>query len=136
MSDAHNDPSFLLTTSPPGRSQGRLAVCVLVVLVGPLLITAPFARVPLTNTEVLLPAYAGAVFVIELITSALLLALFSIQRSRAVLAISIGYLFSGLMVVPWALTFPGVFTSLGLSSEEHTSDLQSLMRLSSAVFCL
>src|SRR3546814_16014567 len=91
MSDAHNDPSFLLTTSPPGRSQGRLAVCVLVVLVGPLLITAPFARVPLTNTEVLLPAYDGAVFVIELITSALLLALFSIQRSRAVLALSIGY---------------------------------------------
>src|SRR3546814_5925772 len=79
-----------------------------------LLITAPFARVPLTNTEVLLPAYAGAVFVIELITSALLLALFSIQRSRAVLALSIGYLFSGLLVVPWALTFPGAFTSLGL----------------------
>src|SRR3546814_8130170 len=106
MSDAHNDPSFLLTTSPPGRSQGRLAVCVLVVLVGPLLITAPFARVPLTNTEVLLPAYAGAVFVIELITSALLLALFSIQRSRAV------------------------------RSEEHTSELPSLMRISYAVFCL
>src|SRR3546814_1294676 len=120
MGDAHNDPSFLLTTSPPGRSQGRLAVCVLVVLVGPLLITAPFARIPLTNTEVLLPAYAGAVFVIELITSALLFALFSIQRSRAVLALSIGYLFSGLMVVPWALTF---------RSEEHTSELQSLMRI-------
>src|SRR3546814_15843279 len=83
MSDAHNDPSFLLTTSPPGRSQGRLAVCVLVVLVGPLLITAPFARVQLTNTAVLLPASAGPVFVIELITSALLLALFSIQRSAS-----------------------------------------------------
>src|SRR3546814_4268526 len=87
LSDAHNVPSFLCSTSPPCRSQWRLAFCVLVVLVGPLLITSSFARVPLTNTEVLLPAYVGAVFVIELITSALLLALFSIQRSRAVLAL-------------------------------------------------
>src|SRR3546814_18339172 len=99
MSDAHNDPSFLLTTSPPGRSQGRLAVCVLVVLVGPLLITAPFARVPLTNTDVLLPAYAGAVFVIDLIPSALLLALFSFKRSRAVRALSLCHLFSCLFAV-------------------------------------
>lgn len=72
VSDAQSDLPFLLTTSPPSRSQGRLAVCVLLVLVAALLVTAPFARVPLTNTEVLLPSYAGAVFVIELITSALL----------------------------------------------------------------
>ena len=78
------DP-FLLTTSPPSRSQWQLAICMLVILVAALLVTAPFARIPLKNTEVLLPAYAAAVFVNELITSALLLALFSVQRSRAVL---------------------------------------------------
>ena len=137
-SDAQEDPSFLLTTSPPGRGQERLAACVLVVLVVPLLITAPFARVPLTNTEVLLPAYAGAVFVIELITSALLFALFSIQRSRAVLALSIGYLFSGLMVVPWALTFPGVFASLGLPDAglQSTALIATLRRLGFPLFVL
>src|SRR3546814_6286229 len=39
----------------------------------------------------------------------------------------------------WGL-LPGPFytpeTSLGLRSEEHTSELQSLMRISYAVFCL
>src|SRR3546814_5425975 len=105
---------FLLTTSPLIQSQKRLAVGVLMVLVAALLVAAPFARIPLANTEVLLPAYAAAICVNELITSALLLALFSVQRSRALLALSIGYLFSGLMVVPWALTFPGVFAPLGL----------------------
>jgi hypothetical protein len=88
--ETQDDQLLLLSTSPPTRTQWRLAVCVLGVLIGALLVTAPFARVPLTNTEVLLPAYAAAVFVNELITSALLLALFSVQRSRAVLVLSIG----------------------------------------------
>lgn len=138
MSDAQSDLPFLLTTSPPSRSQGRLAACVLLVLVAALLVTAPFARVPLTNTEVLLPAYAAAVFVNEVITSALLLALFSVQRSRAVLVLSIGYLFSGLMVVPWALTFPGVFASLGLldAGLQSTASIATLRRLGFPLFVL
>jgi signal transduction histidine kinase len=107
-------------------------------LVGALLVTAPFARVPLTNTEVLLPAYAAAVFVNELITSALLLALFSVQRSRAVLALSIGYLFSGVMVLPWALTFPGVFASLGFLDPglQSTAAIATLRRLGFPIFVL
>ncbi len=138
MTDAQSNLPFLLTTSPPSRTQWRLAVCVLLVLVAALLVTAPFARVPLTNTEVLLPAYAGAVFVIELITSALLLALFSIERSRAVLALSIGYLFSGLMVVPWVLTFPGVFVSLNLpdAGMQSTAWIATLRRLGFPLFVL
>jgi len=138
MSDAKSDLPFLLTTSPPSRSQGRLAVCVLLVLVSALLVTAPFARVPLTNTEVLLPAYAAAAFVNEVITSALLLALYSVQRSQAVLVLSIGYLFSGLMVVPWALTFPGVFASLGLldAGLQSTASIAALRRLGFPLFVL
>lgn len=135
---AREDHLFLLTTSPASRDQWRLAVVVLVVLVAALLVTAPFARVSLTNTEVLLPAYAAAVFVNELITSALLLALFSVQRSPAVLVLSIGYLFSGLMVVPWALTFPGVFTSLGLPDTglQSTASIATLRRLGFPLFVL
>src|SRR3546814_15506816 len=97
---------FLLTTSPLSQSQKRLAVGVLLVLVAALLVAAPFARIPLANTEVLLPAYAAAIFVHALITSALLLALFSVQRSRALLALSICFLFSALLIVPLALPSP------------------------------
>jgi signal transduction histidine kinase len=136
--DTREDHPFLLTTSPPSRSQWRLAICVLVILVAALLVTAPFARIPLKNTEVLLPAYAAAVFVNELITSALLLALFSVQRSRAVLTLSIGYLFSGLMVVPWALTFPGVFGSIGIVDVgmQSTASIAALRRLGFPLFVL
>jgi signal transduction histidine kinase len=111
---------------------------VLVILFGALMVTAPFSRILLKNTEVLLPAYAAAVFVNELITAALLLALFSVERSRAILALSIGYLFSGVMVLPWALTFPGVFTSLGLPDAglQSTASIATLRRLGFPLFVL
>jgi signal transduction histidine kinase len=110
----------------------------LVVVAGALLVTAPVARVPLANTEMFLPAYAAAIFLNELITAVLLLALFSVQRSRAVLVLSIGYLFSGLMVVPWALTFPGVFASLGLPEPglQSTASIATLRRLGFPLFVL
>ncbi|MDX2263411.1 MAG: MASE4 domain-containing protein [Hyphomicrobiales bacterium] len=137
-SDAREEHPFPLTMSAPSRDQQRLAASVLVILVVALLITAPFARIPLKNTEVLVPAYAAAVFVNELITAALLLALYSVQRSRALLALSIGYLFSGMMVLPWALTFPGVFTSLGLPDTglQSTAAIATLRRLGFPIFVL
>src|SRR4029077_10989023 len=39
---------------------------------------------------------------------------FSILCSRALLVLSSGYLFNALIVIPWALTFPGVFAPSGL----------------------
>jgi hypothetical protein len=38
----------------------------------------------------------------------------AILRSRAFLAIASGYLFAACIVIPWMLTFPGVFTPGGL----------------------
>jgi len=110
----------------------------LAVLVAALLAAAPFARMPLANTEALLPAYAAAVFFIDLTTAALLLALFSVQRSRAVLVLSVGYLFSGVMILPWALTFPGVATLLGLPDVglQATAAIAAFRRLGFPLFVL
>ncbi|EWY40744.1 histidine kinase [Skermanella stibiiresistens SB22] len=128
---------FLLSTASPTRNQRRFALCVLAVLVGALLVTAPFARIQFSDTEILVPAYASAVLIIELITSVMLLALFSVQNSRAVLVLAIGYLFSGLMVVPWALTFPGAFTAFGLDAGmQATASIAALRRLGFPVFVL
>jgi hypothetical protein len=93
IADPANDYRFLLSTSPPSRNQTRLAALVLLLLFVALVITVPFARKPLANTEVMLPAYAAAVLVNKVITAALLLALFSVQRSPAILILSVGYPF-------------------------------------------
>ena len=60
------------------------------------------------------PAYATAMFVCDSITAILLFAQFSILRSRAILVIASGYLFAALILIPWILTFPGVFVAGGL----------------------
>ena len=137
VSDPQHDHPFLLSTSPPARNQERLAACLVGALICVLLIVAPFARQPLAKTEILVPAYGAAIMVNELITAALLLALFSVHRSRAVLVLAAGYLFSGLLVVPWALTFPGVFATLDLDAGlQSTAAIAALRRLGFPVFVL
>ena len=125
-----SDEPFLLSKLPPSPEQKRLAIGVVLALLLASAITTPFARIQLTDTEALLPAYAAAVLVNELITSVLLLALFSVQRSRAVLALAIGYLFSGLMVVPWSLSFPGVLPATDLDTGvQSTASVAALRRI-------
>jgi signal transduction histidine kinase len=130
-SDPPPDHAFLPSTLPPSRQQKRFAIRVLLVLLLALLITAPFAQIPLANTDILLPAYATAVLVNDLITAALLFALYSVQPSRALLALSIGYLFAALTVIPWALTFPGVFAPSGLlgSGLQSTASIAAVRRV-------
>ncbi|WGF90270.1 ATP-binding protein [Marinivivus vitaminiproducens] len=96
-----------------------------------LLLTAPFARLPVPSSEPFMAAYASAVFVTEIATAALLLGLFSVQRSLALLALASAYLFSGLLVVPWALTFPGVFAPDGLlgAGLQSTATIAALRRI-------
>jgi signal transduction histidine kinase len=138
MSEMPDDQEFLVSTVPPSPYQTRLATWVLLVLLLALIATVPFARVPLNNTEVLLPAYATAVLMSELITSALLFVLFSIQRSRALLVLAIGYLFAALMIAPWVLTFPGVFATSGLLDArlQGTAFIAAVRRVGFPLFVL
>jgi signal transduction histidine kinase len=53
-------------------------------------------------------------FVTDAITAILLYAQFSILRSRAILVIASGYLFTALLIVPYVLAFPGVLAPNGL----------------------
>src|SRR5262245_29008642 len=64
--------------------------------------------------DAFIPTYATALFVTDLITAVLLFAQLSIVRSRALAVLASGYLFAALMVIPWMLTFPGVFAPDGL----------------------
>lgn len=109
-----NEYPLLISTLPASSRQKRGAALILAALIVPLAFTLPYAEIPLSGTGILLPAYATAVLVNDLITATLLLAMYAVQPSRALLALSVCYLFAGLSVIPWVLTFPGVFSETGL----------------------
>jgi Membrane-associated sensor, integral membrane domain len=106
---------FVLSSFAPTRAQTRLAFAVILVLIVASAIAAgPLSTLHPPRIDAFVPAYAMALFVIDLITATVLFAQSSILRSLALLALANGYLFAGLIVLPWMLTFPGVFTTGGL----------------------
>ena len=112
---APEEQHFILSNLSPSLAQKRLALSVALLLLVAFFITAgPLAKVQLARIDAFIPAYATAMFVNDLITAVLLFAQFSILRSRALLVIASGYLFTALVVIPWVLTFPGVFAPGGL----------------------
>lgn len=75
---------------------------------------APFAATPLPRFSAFIPFLNATILVTDLITAILLFAHFSIYRSPALLVLASGYLFTSLIVIPHALTFPGTFSPTGL----------------------
>jgi hypothetical protein len=107
--------NFILSSLSPSRAQRRLALAVVLVLLVALFISeGPLSTTQTPRIDAFVPAYATAMFVTDLITAVLLFAQFSILRSPALLAISSGYVFTALILIPWTLTFPGIFTPGGL----------------------
>ncbi len=102
---------IFLSSLSPGPAQKRLALAFVLGLFAIfLLITAgPLSGVRLGRVDAFVPAYATAMFVCDSITAILLFVQFSILRSRAILVIASGYLFTALILIPFVLGFPGVF---------------------------
>jgi len=112
---APEEQDFILSSLSPSLAQKRLALgVVLGLLVAFFTIAVLLSKVQLARIDAFVPIYASAMFVNDSITAVLLFAQFSILRSRALLAISSGYLFTAFTLVPWTLTFPGVFAPSGL----------------------
>jgi signal transduction histidine kinase len=105
---------FLLAALPPSKRQIGLALGIVVALVVAFGATAPFASTQLPRVDGFIPALETAIVFADLTTSALLFAQFSIVRRSALLVLASGYLFTGLIVIPHALTFPGAFAPTGL----------------------
>jgi signal transduction histidine kinase len=112
---APEEADFTISSLSPSLAQKRLALgVVLVLLVVFVIIAWPLSSVQMVRIVPFVPIYATAMLVNDSITAVLLFAQFSILRSRALLAISSGYLFTAFILVPWLLTFPGVFAPSGL----------------------
>jgi signal transduction histidine kinase len=100
---------FVLTRRLPGPAQKQLALgVVLVSLVVLFIIIGPLAGMQSRPVEAFVPANLTAMFVNNSITAVLLFAQFSILRTRALLVIANGYVFTALIMIPYVLTFPNV----------------------------
>src|SRR5215211_5005997 len=119
---AQEERSFVLSDLPPSPGQKRLALVIVLGLITALyLVLGPFGGIQLGVVHSFVAVYTTATFVTDSITAILLYAQFSILRSRAILVIASGYLFTALLIVPYVLAFPGVMAPNGVVGGLQTS---------------
>ena len=111
MGDERN---IFLSTMPASRGDRKAAVVVVGISVALFACALPFAGVPLTPVPAFVASYQSALAINDLITAVLLFSQFAILRSRALLLLTSGYLFTAMAAVVHALTFPGLFAPGGL----------------------
>ena len=106
---------FIVSSLPPSQTQKRLALVVLLGLLAIVfVVTGPLSRLRTSPVPAFLPIYVTTMIAANSITAILLFTQFVILRSRATLVIAIGYGFTALVLVPYLLTFPGLFGATGV----------------------
>ncbi len=109
-----DEPIFVLSTLPAGPAQRRLASVVVLASLVVAVAAIPFVRLPMPRVVAFVPSYEAALIINDLFTAVLLFGQFSIGRSRALLLLANGYLFTTLIEIAHALSYPGVFSESGL----------------------
>ena len=105
---------LLLASLPPSRLQTQLARGIVATMLVLFVVTVRYVNVPLPRVDAFIPIHAITTLLNDLITAILLFSQYSIERRRTLLVLASGYLFTSLIVIPWALTFPGLFAPAGL----------------------
>jgi two-component system, sensor histidine kinase and response regulator len=108
------EQTLLLSMLPAGPAERRFALAAVLVSLAVFVAVVPFARMPLPGIRAFIPGYEAALVVTDLSTAALLFGQFAIARSRALLVLASGYVFTALMCVVYGLSFPGLFAHAGL----------------------
>jgi hypothetical protein len=106
-------PAVSLAQQPATSRQQRFVLAVAVLQLVACLVISSFPTL-LPRIDGFIPAILAIVFVADFITSVLLFQHSSSIASRALFVLANGYLFSALIVIPHALTFPGAFAPKGL----------------------
>jgi signal transduction histidine kinase len=113
-SRASEERRVSLSTLPAERNERRLALGVVLISAAIFLAAVPFAKIPLGPVPAFIPIYQSGLAINDVITTVLLLGQFVFLRSRSLLVLAAGYLFTALMAIAHMLTFPGVFAPTGL----------------------
>ena len=105
---------IFLSTMPATRGHRKAALAVVSVSAVLFAGAVPFAGVPLTPVPAFVAGYQSALAINDLITAVLLFSQFAILRWRALLLLASGYLFTAMVAIVHALTFPDLFAPDGL----------------------
>ncbi|MCK1652453.1 PAS domain S-box protein [Bradyrhizobium sp. 149] len=113
VSETTDRNTFLSTlpATPKDRSAALAIVGVSSILFA---VAVPFAGIPLLPVPAFVASYQSALVVADIVTAVLLLSQFAVLRTRALLVLATGYLFTAAAAVVHALTFPGLFSPTGL----------------------
>jgi hypothetical protein len=109
-----DDSRLSVASVPATHRQRKIALAFTVGVASAGFLIAWIGRVPLPRSEGFIPGVQGVIAAVEFITAVLLFAQYATERSRALLLLAAGYLFTALIVVAHALTFPGAFSPTGL----------------------
>src|SRR6266496_2537353 len=105
---------WLVSFLPPSPTLRRAALAVSTFLLVAFVIAILFAEVMLPRLNIYIPLLATVMFLNDVITASLLLVQFSIARSRTLLVLANGYLFTALVAAVYGLVWPGAFHPTGL----------------------
>ncbi|MGA9299956.1 MAG: PAS domain S-box protein [Bradyrhizobium sp.] len=112
--EAGDDRNIFLSTLPATARDRKIAFGVVAVSAIFFSATLPFSRVQLPAVPAFVASYQSALAINDLITTILLLSQFSLLRSRSLLVLASGYLFTAVAALLHGLTFPNLFATSGL----------------------
>ena len=120
MADPRSSP-LLLSVLPPSTGHRRGALAASLVLLAGFLATLPFAQIAWVPIPAFILIQETLLLVNDLITSALLFGQYFIRRIPVLNVLAGGYLFTALIVIPHALSFPGAFSETELLGGPQTA---------------
>ncbi|MGJ5204597.1 PAS domain S-box protein [Bradyrhizobium sp. HKCCYLR20261] len=108
----HRD--VLLSTSLATRRDQLAALAAVAMSGGLFAVAAPFAKLQLTAIPAFIASYQSALALNDAITAFLLFSQFVLMRSRSLLWLASGYLFTAPAALLHTLVFPGLYSPTGL----------------------
>ena len=114
MPDAANEPTIWLSDIPATELQRRRSLTLMAIMLAAFVAVVPFATVRLPGNSGFIPIVQAILFRADLITAVLIDTMHFVVRSRALLVLASGYLFSAIFIIPHTLSFPNVFAPEGL----------------------
>ena len=109
-----SDRNIFLSTLPASRTDRNAAWVVVGISFVLFVVAVPYAGMPLTPVPGFVASYQSALAINDIITAVLLFSQFAILKSRGLLLLASGYLFTAAAAMVHALSFPGLFATNGL----------------------